>query len=95
MSSKSFSSTTSNPFNGSRSKAKHGFWDKLYLASTLGAVLTYTIDLILGESINSVFFLKFYAAKYLNFFNVALQFTDIFVFHLKCVLFLLNDQFLF
>ena len=56
MSSKSFSSTTSNPFNGSRSKAKHGFWDKLYLASTLGAVLTYTIDLILGESINSVFF---------------------------------------
>ena len=51
MSSKSFSSTTSNPFNGSRSKAKHGFWDKLYLASTLGAVLTYTIDLILGESI--------------------------------------------
>jgi hypothetical protein len=79
MSSKSFSSTTSNPFNGSRSKAKHGFWDKLYLASTLGAVLTYTIDLILGESINSVFF---YAAKNLKFFNVALQFTDIFVFHL-------------
>ena len=56
MSSKSFSSASINPFNGSRSKAKHGFWDKLYLASTLGAVLTYTIDLILGESINSVFF---------------------------------------
>ena len=51
MSSKSFSSASINPFNGSRSKAKHGFWDKLYLASTLGAVLTYTIDLILGEFI--------------------------------------------
>ena len=64
MSSKSFSSTTSNPFNGSRSKAKHGFWDKLYLASTLGAVLTYTIDLILGESINSVLFEILYSKKF-------------------------------
>ena len=64
MSSKSFSSTTSNPFNGSRSKGKHGFWDKLYLASTLGAVLTYTIDLILGESINSVLFEILYSKKF-------------------------------
>ena len=56
MSSKSFSSATSNPFNGSRSsRSPHGFWAKLYLASTLGAVLTYTIDLILGESICGFF----------------------------------------
>ena len=78
MSSKSFSSA-SNPFNGSKSSRSplHGFWAKLYLASTLGAVLTYTIDLILGEFYHKCLISNF-RRKNLNFSDVTLQFLDVF-----------------